>query len=414
MTRVFDPVKAGAAALALGLAALPAASEGLSVRAELGFAGYWAPPASLDAALGFSSRQGGSGSARLMWDENLGNLRAELHVLLGAAKGTEVLYAGAIAPFLPPAPPATLLPLSFAAVNGDTAYGARIDRLSLTWSNENLVFKVGRQAITWGEGLVFHPGDIVAPFAPNAADTSYKPGVDMAYGQILFENGADIQAVWVPRPLVAGGAISPAASTLALRGAFQIGEVDTAVMLARDRGDWVGSVGLAGPLGDASWKAEYVGWKLAGGAYRPSWLVNLSNFATLGDVSISYFGEYFRNGFGVAPGTAATALPPGLLKRLGTGQVFLAGRDYLALGAAFQVTPDLSATPSALLSLNDGSAMFSLGVDWAMGDNTNLTLNLARPVGAPGSSFGGIETSPGSGIFASPATSANLKLVRFF
>ena len=102
MTRVFDLVKAGAAALALGLAALPAASEGLSVRAELGFASYWAPPASLDAALGFSSRQGGSGSARLMWDENLGNLRAELHVLLGAAKGTEVLYAGAIAPFLPP------------------------------------------------------------------------------------------------------------------------------------------------------------------------------------------------------------------------------------------------------------------------------------------------------------------------
>ena len=75
---------------------------------------------------------------------------------------------------------------------------------------------------------MFHPGDILAPFAPNATDTSYKPGVDMLYGQYLFASGADLQAVWVPRALVAGGAVDVNASTFALHGAFQSGDLDVA------------------------------------------------------------------------------------------------------------------------------------------------------------------------------------------
>ena len=69
----------------------------------------------------------------------------------------------------------------------------RLDRLSATWSSDKLVVRIGRQAITWGNGLVFSPMDIVNPFDPTAVDTEYKPGDDMIYAQYLRNNGDDIE-----------------------------------------------------------------------------------------------------------------------------------------------------------------------------------------------------------------------------
>ena len=412
MTRAFE------IALAAGLAAasVAASSEAgtFTLRTESGIDWDVAAPDSLDAALGFAERQTFSVQGRLMWQESAGALRFEAHLLMGAAQGDEVLYRSAIEPFLPPAPPATLFNLTAGIRDGDALAAASIDRLSLSWSSDNLVLKVGRQAITWGEGLVFHPGDIVAPFAPNATDTSYKPGADMLYAQYLFASGADIQAIWVPRAQIAGGPVDVDASTFALRGAFQAGAVDISLMGARDRGDWVAGLGLAGSLGQGSWKAEYVGWQMAGGSYAPSWLLSYSNISTLGDMSVTWFGEYFHNGFGAAPGATLDALPANLVKRLGTGQVFVTGREYLALGASAQISPALSFSPLALLSLEDGSALLSLSADWALDDNTNLTASWSQPLGDTGTSLGGLETSPGSGVYASPPRAASLKLVRFF
>jgi len=40
--------------------------------------------------------------------------------------------------------------------------------------------------LSWGNGLVFSPMDIVNPFDPTAVDTEYKAGDDMLYGQIDY------------------------------------------------------------------------------------------------------------------------------------------------------------------------------------------------------------------------------------
>jgi len=40
--------------------------------------------------------------------------------------------------------------------------------------------------------------------------------------------------------------------------------------------------------------------------------------------------------------------------------------------------------------------------------------NYTHPVGAPGTVFGGRETTTGSGIFARPARRATLQIVRYF
>jgi len=402
------------AAAALCVAS-PLLAEGLRVRSEVGTSITTADATSFDTLLGFQNMNNTTGGLRFMWDHAAGPVRFEFHASVGVLHGQALAYAAALAPSLPPTPPATLLNMTSTwMINADTAAIGTIDRASVSYTTDNLVLKVGRQAITWGSGTVFHPSDIVAPFSPSAIDTSYKPGVDMVYAQYLFDNGADLQAIAVPRALVTGGPVSFDASTYALLGSMTLGPLDGRLTLAKDRGDTVAGVGLSGPLGGASWNAEYVHWTLASGATHPSWLFNISNFSSLGGLNIAYFAEYFHNGFGVDASVPFDALPASLTKRMSTGQVFNAGPDFLALGAQVQMSENFSLMPSAVISLNDRSAIASLGASLTLGDNTDLSFSYMQPIGADGTEFGGRETSAGSGVFIGPSKSVSLRLVHFF
>jgi len=400
--------------IALCLAA-PAEAEGFKIRLQAGLNGGWSDASSLATSLGYPARFSQTGSARLMWDKSFGDLRVEVHSQLNFAHGDDVALATALAPFLPTPVPATLFNLT--STLSSTATGSvtnTIDRLSISYTTNNLVLRVGRQAITWGSGMVFHPGDIVAPFSPNAVDTSYKAGADMVYGQYLFDNGADIQVIAVPRAATLGGPIAFNSSTYAVRARSNFGVLDGSLMYARDRGDNVAAASLSGPLGEASWNAEYVHWTLASGAVHPSWLFNISNYGTLGDWNISYFAEYFHNGFGVGSGVTLAALPASLTKRMATGQVFYAGQDFLSLGGNIAMTADLSLAPNAIISLMDGSTLAGLTINYTLGDNTNLVFNYVHPFGGDGTEFGGRETTVGSGIFSGPSQSALLQIVHYF
>ena len=404
---------APSAVLIAVIAAMPAWADGFRVRTEAGLTSSTADATSLEADLGFRDSRALTGAARLMWDKSSWPLRFEAHAQFNAAHGSQVALASELMPA--EGPPRTLLDLS-----GDWSHDPNqavvgvIDRASVAYTTESLVLKAGRQAITWGSGLFFHPSDIVAPFSPNAIDTSYKPGVDMLYVQYLFDNGADIQTIAVPRAETYGESAASDQSTLAIRGSATLGNLDGALFYARDRGDNVAGLNLSGPLGGASWNAEYVHWRLANGTMHPSWLFNITNFGTLGDWNVSYFAEYFHNGFGVDASVPLDALPANLTRRMSAGQVFFGGQDFLAPGGQLQVTADLSISPSAIISLNDGSKLATVGVNYALGDNTELAFDYFNPFGAEGSEFGGRETSTGSGVFAGPSQSVTLRLVHFF
>ena len=404
---------APSAVLIAVIAAMPAWADGFRVRTEAGLTSSTADATSLEADLGFRDSRALTGAARLMWDKSSWPLRFEAHAQLNAAHGSQVALASELMPA--EGPPRTLLDLS-----GDWSHDPNqavvgvIDRASVAYTTESLVLKAGRQAITWGSGLFFHPSDIVAPFSPNAIDTSYKPGVDMLYVQYLFDNGADIQTIAVPRAETYGESAASDQSTLAIRGSATLGNLDGALFYARDRGDNVAGLNLSGPLGGASWNAEYVHWRLANGTTHPSWLFNITNFGTLGVWNVSYFAEYFHNGFGVDASVPLDALPANLTRRMSAGQVFFGGQDFLAPGGQLQVTADLSISPSAIISLNDGSKLATVGVNYALGDNTELAFDYFNPFGAEGSEFGGRETSTGSGVFAGPSQSVTLRLVHFF
>jgi len=75
----------------------------------------------------------------------------------------------------------------------------RLDRLYLSHTTDKTVVNFGRQAVSWGNGLIYNPVDFFNPFDPAAIDTEYKTGDDMLYSQYLLDSGDDLQAVWVVR-----------------------------------------------------------------------------------------------------------------------------------------------------------------------------------------------------------------------
>ena len=46
----------------------------------------------------------------------------------------------------------------------------RLDRLTLGYTSQQLVVRLGRAAISWGNGLFYNPMDVFNPFAPDAVD----------------------------------------------------------------------------------------------------------------------------------------------------------------------------------------------------------------------------------------------------
>ena len=405
------------AVLARGLfLASPVRADDLTGRLEVTGISSWNGDDSLDALLGYQTTFDGFGNARVMWEPSFGDFDFSLHYALDVHAGEGVDLARQQQALYGEPPPATLFNLSQTLVDEQNLLiSHEIDRLSLGYSASNIVVRVGRQALTWGSGMVFHPLDLVDPFAPNTADTEYKPGVDMLYGQYLFDNGSNLEAIAVPRAPVAGADPSWDASSFALRYSGAIGDLSTVLTLARDRGDTVAGLGLGGPLGDATWNAELMPVFADDGTVTVSALANISAGVMIADHNATVFAEFFHNGFGVGgSGVPMDELPQDLGDRLTRGQLFTSSRDYLAAGMTYEATPLLTVSPSVIVNLNDLSATLAAQANWSLGDNTNLIFGATLPFGKAGSEFGGRYLTDGSRTTAEPSKTAYVQLRQYF
>ena len=124
---------------------------------------------------------------------------------------------------------------------------ARLDRLYLVHSDESTVLKAGRQAISWGNGLVFHTFDLFNPFSPVEIDRDYKPGDDMLYAQQLFANGADLQLLAVVRRDTLTNNVKDSASSYASKFHARLEEIDLdyELLVARHYEDHLAGFGLS-------------------------------------------------------------------------------------------------------------------------------------------------------------------------
>ncbi|WP_374575272.1 hypothetical protein [Phenylobacterium sp.] len=403
------------AGLAAALAGSPALAEPLHGRISLADQAAFNSSDSLDAALGDRATNDALGDLRLTWEPRAGAWDFSVHYELGAEAGPGVATSRAEAAILGRAPPATLLDLTGAVADRDRlTIVHRIDRLAVGYSTPDWVVRVGRQALTWGAGTVFHPMDLVDPFAPDAVDVDYKAGVDMIYVQKLFADGSDLQFIAAPRPARPGGPVEADASTFALHYHGAAGAIGTTAMLARDHGDWTAAAGLSGPLGGAVWNLEIVPTWLDGRAARLSLLANVSDALALAGRNATVFAEYHRNGFGASGEPALDALPAGLAERIARGQAFTVSRDYLAAGISLEWTPLLTLAPTLIANLDDGSAYLVGQATWSLSDDAVLIAGAQAPMGPGGTEYGGLPLSAGSAVRVAPASRFYLQLRRYF
>jgi hypothetical protein len=399
-------------ATAFVLAAAPARAEPIHGRLALQDAGVFSDADSLDAALGARDHNEVASDLRLTWEPTWDRWAFSLHydATVGYGEGVRVARAAR------PGPPSTLFDLTDTFVDDGQAVGVQsIDRLSLSYSTPDAVVRVGRQALSWGSGLVFRPMDLFNPFSPTATDTEYKPGADMIYVQRLFADGSDLQVIVVPRPVRYGEAPSSDASSAAMHLRTTLAGRQVTWLVAHDHGDWVAAAGVSGALGGAAWNLELVPTVLKGGSTRLSAVANISYATSLMGRNSTVFAEYFHNGFGARDGDVSLAtLPPELVDRLSRGQVFTTRRNYLTGGATVEVNPLVSVSPTLIANLDDGSLFLLGAATVSLGDNLTLIAGAQAPIGAHRTEFGGLPLAPESQTFAAPPARIYVQLRRYF
>ena len=277
---------------------------------------------------------------------------------------------------------------------GNISAAHRFDRLHLTYTSEQLVFRLGRQAVSWGNGLFYHPMDVFNPFAPASIDKEYKAGDDMLYTQYSFDNGNDLQAVWVVRRNDSGDRHSEV-SSLAARYHVFMDDYEIDFLLAEHYDNQLIGIGAVANIGNAIWRGDIVSTDIDNRLYN-SGVLNTSYSWLAWGHNMSGMLEYFRNGFGVDNANySLTNLTqsPELLSRIQRGELFSPGRHYLAAAVIVELTPLWFFTPTLFTNLDDDSSFLQLISQHDLQQDLQLLLAITIPHGSSGAEYDSAEES---------------------
>jgi len=299
--------------------------------------------------------------------------------------------------------------------SGKTAALQRLDRLAVGFASDRAVMKFGRQAISWGNGLIYTVMDIFNPFDPAAVDKEYKTGDDMLYGQVLRSNGDDVQGVMVFRrdPFTSDVEADQGSLAFKYHHMASISEYDA--LAARHYGDTLLGAGMNYSVGGAVWRGDLV-FTFTDDDTVASLVTSLSQSWTWSGTNVSGVAEYFYNGFGQSGGCYSPECleqNPELLERVARGELFTLGQHYIALSAMVEVHPLFLLTPNVFLNVADPSALIQVVFQNDLRENLLLWSSLAVPIGADGSEFGGADSGV-SGLYLSAGPSASVQLVWYW
>ena len=292
----------------------------------------------------------------------------------------------------------------------------RFDRVSIGYTSKSLAWRFGRQAISWGNGMLYNPMDIFNPFDPAAVDKEYKSGDDMLYGQYLFPDGSDLQAVGVVRRDPRSGDVQARQSSLAFKYHGFVGMNEFDLLAAEHYDETVLGVGGSVALGGAVWRGDLTWTDADTKGATLSAVTSISYSWTWRGRNVNGALEYYHNGFGQAGGDYAPIslqTNPDLLARLSRGEVFSVGRNYIAGTATVEITPLFLLTPTVFINLSDPSALAQLSARYDWQENLVALVALNLPIGPSGSEFGGIE-SPVQGLYLSTGASLFGQLAWYF
>lgn len=354
---------------------------------------------------------------RLMFRENAGSFEFLVDYSVTAAGGDSFAFLNAPGTTLDQSPAGDerrAFDLSWEIEDGSRHRSwHRFDRLAVRYRRGDWSVTLGRQAVSWGNGMVFQPMGLFSPFAPTTVDRDYKAGDDLLMIERLFADGSDIKLLIVGRKDL-NGDVGWDASSTALKWHGFVGEGELELTAARHYKDEVAGIGARFPVGGALARADLVATRVHGSGWKLSGIANIDYSLVLLERNLYVFAEYFHNGFGVhdLPETPFE-LPGELLDRLGRGEVFNLMRDYLALGGSLEWHPLWNQSLTLIGNLHDGSVLLQTSLTFEPGDRQRVQLGWLEPLGGAGKEFGGIPLA-GNAVTAGGASTLFARWVYYF
>jgi len=291
----------------------------------------------------------------------------------------------------------------------------RLDRLSFRFSENWGNITLGRDVVTWGNGLVFNPLDLLNPFAPQDIERDYKVGEELLLLDIYpdsWNGNAEWQLLAVPHRDPVSGDIEKGQTSLAAKTHFFIRGSEWDIMLATHYDEPHVGIGSVHTIGSAVARADWLIGTPTDGPLRHSIIVNADYSWTWGGLNTYGFLEFAYQSVGVKTIDQAFT-KPALLERIARGEVYTYGQHYLAAGLQVELHPLVNLYLSTIVNLDDASAYWQPRLSWDAGQNLQILIGASIATGDTHSEFGGFEIPGSDRIWKSP-NSINLRVKCFF
>ncbi|MFC1877727.1 hypothetical protein ACFL2E_10730 [Thermodesulfobacteriota bacterium] len=271
----------------------------------------------------------------------------------------------------------------------------RLDRLNLTCTLDWGTMRIGRQALTWGDGMLFNPMDLFNPFKPTTVQRDYKTGDDMIYLQ--FPTGeAEIQLLYLPRRDPDTGDLQSDQSSYALKYHTPAGFFELDLMAARHYDDDIVGMGATGYLRDAAWRINTTYTRISEESSQDDFIQIVANM----DYAWMWAGknvygllEFYYNGLGRNGNYDHIITDSSLMKRLERGELYTIGRYYLAGQVQIELHPLVKLDTLAIVNLYDASGILQPQALWDITSNIQVIVGAQGHWGGGNSEYGGYDVS---------------------
>ena len=292
----------------------------------------------------------------------------------------------------------------------------RLDRLALTYLPEWGTVCTGRQAVTWGNGLVFNPMDLFNPFSPTDIDRDYKIGDDMVSVQFSANKTGDFQFLYVPRRDPESGDLEWDQSSLAGKFHFAMGTIEFDIMAASHFEDVVVGLGSTGYLGNAAWRLDST-WTFLNEDNSTddgylSLVANMDYSWVWWRKNLYGFLEFYFNGLG-EDDYAEAITDTSISERLARGELFTLSRTYLSGHFRAELHPLFNVYFTVINNLADPSGIVQPRVVWDIAEDFQISFGGNICYGKRDTEYGGF-TIPGTNYLYKAPDSAFLWVMYYF
>jgi hypothetical protein len=291
----------------------------------------------------------------------------------------------------------------------------RLDRLAVSATADWGSVRIGRQALTWGNGFLFNPMDLFIPFSPTDVEREYKIGDDMITAQVYAGNSGELQMLYVPRRNTENHDIEWSESSVAAKYHLNISTTEIDLMAGKHYEDDVVGIGFTGFLMDAAWRLDTT----------YTWLnddSDCSGFSSIvANVDYSWawwnknlYGwiEYYYTGLG-ENNIQKALTDPNITKRLARGEWFTLGRSYINAQLQMEWHPLVNGFITFIYNTSDSSGILQPRIAVDPAQNFQIMFGGNIYYGRTETEFGGIEL-PGVGLKEIPADMVYFWLSYYF